>query len=78
MEKISKDWTPEERLKVIFRLSSGLRLKLRDTGGNVPAGEVFDVSDRIALLSGMPAHFLETNREQLLEGYYRDAPADSI
>lgn len=61
---ISTKWTPEERLRVINRLSERLQRALRRDLFR----EASFINETINLVSFMDASFLEANRNQILEG----------
>ena len=62
-EKISSDWTPEERLSVIASIAAEMAEKPRAL-----SNQVFAWSERLRFVAEMPATFLEANRKQMLYG----------
>ena len=65
--KISADWTPEERLQVIYGIAVELYNDVSEHG-RADGRRTFNDADRICLLARSSATFLETNRARILEG----------
>jgi hypothetical protein len=61
---VSKEWTPEERLKVIAEIA-GRMIKhpavIRDK-------KLMDIQERLTFLALGSAEFLEINRKSIIEG----------
>ena len=62
----SKEWTAEDRLKVIAGISD--RLVSWSHQREVPRAVIYDTAERINSAATKPAAFLEDNRKSILEG----------
>lgn len=66
MNDISHEWTPAERLQIIYGIAVELYNHVGERGRAADAGRTLHDADRIRLLARATAAFLEANRAQIL------------
>lgn len=66
MIEVSKDWTTEERQKLVASMS--LRISNEARNAHIDRNLILDFSERIYMLSTKSSEFLEMNRLGVLRG----------
>ncbi len=74
MKRPSAEWNKKERLELIGTIGRTLIEESR-RANTVPGKLVFEAAERITLIAGESAYFLETNREEMLKGIHFEGRA---
>jgi len=67
MKTISTEWTPTERLEVVYAIALALRGDVQ-TYRRAEVDKTLDAAGKLIHVATSAAHFLESNRELILEG----------
>jgi hypothetical protein len=66
-QKISAEWTNEERLWVVREIGQRMQ-ELANGGQHLSVGKTFDYGERLYFLAVKSSTFLESGRQQILSG----------